>query len=67
MKVEANEPLVKAAYVLKSKSEERGLSFDPRRPMVSPTMCDESSGEEESAVAKNGVEDVYSTPGRTNG
>ena len=75
MKVEANEPLVKAAYVLKSKSKERGLLFDPRRPMVSPTMCDDSSGEEVVAmagsglieVAKNGEEDVYSTPGKSSG
>ena len=49
-KVEANEPLVKAAYVLKSKKGVRGLSYDPRRPLVSLTKCDESSGEEEGAV-----------------
>ena len=42
--------MVKAAYVLKSKSDVSGLSFDPRRPTVSPTMCGETSGEEEGVV-----------------
>ena len=42
--------VVKAAFVLKSKSDESVLLFDPRRPTVSPIKRGETSGKEEGAV-----------------